>query len=105
MLWCQQKVIDFSLSEINPNLGRLFRGSFWGGGGVGVGSKITPYLKLVRIMLGTWNLVDKYTHILVSENIPFSTKALADVSIFFAKNLHFLGKIVSLLNAIVSELC
>ena len=35
--------------SFNPNLGGLFRGSFWGGGGGG-GCKITPCLKLVRIM-------------------------------------------------------
>ena len=43
---------------INSNLGVLFRGSFWGGG-----QKITRCLKLVRIMLETWHLVRKYTHI------------------------------------------
>ena len=44
---------------LNPNLGWLTpSGTFWGGGG---GSKITPpYMKLVRIMLETWNFVRKY---------------------------------------------
>ena len=48
---------------INPNLGVLFRGSFWGGGG-GMGVKITPHprQKLVRVMLETSNLWRKYTH-------------------------------------------
>ena len=37
---------------------------FWGDGGSeeGEGGKFTPCLKLVRIMLETWNLVYKYTH-------------------------------------------
>ena len=41
-----------------------------------------------------------------SENIPFSTKAflIVLISAFFAKNLRFLAKIVSLLKAIVWEL-
>ena len=40
--------------SLNPNLGGLFRGSFWGGG------KITPpCLKVVRITLETWNLTLK----------------------------------------------
>ena len=34
--------------SFNPNLGGLFRGSFWGGGGGVV--KLPPCLKLVRIM-------------------------------------------------------
>ena len=49
----------------NPNLGRLFRGSFWGGGWGG-GSKNNPppsSLKLVRIKLEISNLARKYTHI------------------------------------------
>ena len=41
---------------VNPNLGELFRCSFWGGGGGGGG------LKLVKITLEIWNLVSKYTH-------------------------------------------
>ena len=44
---------------INPNLGGLFRGLFWEGGGV----KLPPYLKLVRITLETSNLARKYTPI------------------------------------------
>ena len=44
------------LHSVNPNLGGLFRGLFWGIGGGG-GSKITPLprLKFVRIMLQSWN--------------------------------------------------
>ena len=45
-LWCI--VTDY----FKPNLGELFRGSFCGDGG-GEGVKITPCLKLVRIMLET----------------------------------------------------
>ena len=45
---------------VNPNLGGLFRGSFLGGG---KGGKITPRLKLVRIMLESSNLARKYTPI------------------------------------------
>ena len=51
-----------------PNLSGHFRGSFWsesgggGGGGVGAGGKITPRLKLVRVMLQTLILTHKYTH-------------------------------------------
>ena len=47
-------------------LGGLFRGSFWGGA-----SKITPCLKLVRIMLKTWNLARKYTRIWRSRKFAF----------------------------------
>ena len=45
-------------NRFNPNLGGLFRGSFYGGGGGGGGS-ITPSKKLVEIVLETWNLVLK----------------------------------------------
>ena len=48
-----------------------------------------PYLKLVRIMLKTSNLARKYTRTyVVSENIPFSIKALLILlmSAFFGKN-------------------
>ena len=53
--------------------------------------KITPSkcLKLVIIMLETWNLERKYTHSpVVSENIPVSAKALLILlmSAFFVKN-------------------
>ena len=55
LLSCE-KFIFFSF---NSNLGGLFRGSFWGE----VGKITPPSLKLVRIVLETWNLVRKYTHI------------------------------------------
>ena len=48
------------------------------------------------------------THIyVVSENIPFSTKALLIflISISFFKKQHFLAKIKPLLKAIVLQLC
>ena len=54
------------------------------------GSKTTPCLKLVRIMLESSNLAGKYTHTyLVSENIPFSIKALLILlmSAFFCKKI------------------
>ena len=46
---------------LEPNLGGLFRGSFWGGRR-GIPSP-TPCLKLVRIMLETSYLACTYTHI------------------------------------------
>ena len=49
---CLRKPIDSHW--FNPNLGVLFRGLFWGGWG------LSPCLKLVRIMLETWNLARKY---------------------------------------------
>ena len=89
-----QKLMSWVVS-FNPNLGGLFRGSFWGGRGRGV-VKITPlpipYLKLVRIMLKTSNLARKYTRTyVVSENIPFSIKALLILlmSAFFFKKAAF----------------
>ena len=47
--------------QINPNLGGLFRGSFWGGRGVKLPPP--PCLKLFRIMVETSNLAGKYTPI------------------------------------------
>ena len=52
--------------EFNPNLGELFRGSFWGEEGVILPPSPhppSPCLKLVRIMLETSNLAGKYTSI------------------------------------------
>ena len=48
----------FSLLFIDPNLGGLFKGLFWGG------FKITPHpwIELVRIILEAWKLVLKFTH-------------------------------------------
>ena len=60
---------DFSMmvAFIKPNLGGLFRGSFWGSQGGVTPTPLPPQrppcLKLVRIMLETLNLTDKYTHI------------------------------------------
>ena len=74
------------------------------------GGKITPHpcLKLVRIMLEIANLTHKYTHICSFRKYIFYYQGLlnfADVSIFFGKNKRLLAKIVSLLKAIVWELC
>ena len=51
--------------ELNPNLGRLFRGLFFKvcvGGGKII-PPLPPCLTLDRIMLKTWNMVLKYKHI------------------------------------------
>ena len=58
-------------------------------------------------MLKTWNLVVHTPIYLVSENVPFSARTVLILlmSAFFAKNQHFLVKIVPLLKAIVWELC
>ena len=95
---------EFSL---NSNLGGLFRGSFWGvyvcvGVGGEGGLKLSPCLKLVRIMLETWNLVREYKHIYSFRKYTFWYQGPLN---FFAKNLHFLAKILPLLKAIVWELC
>ena len=66
--------------------------------------KITLCLKLVRIMLETLNLVRKLTHICSFRKYTFQDQALlnfADVSIFFAKNQHYLAKMAPLLKATV----
>ena len=73
---------------LNFQKGGLFRGSFLRGGGVKLPP--SPRLKLVTIMIKTWNLVRKYTHTyVVSENITFSTKALF---ISFCEKSAFFGK-------------
>lgn len=46
---CISFTLHFIWSQLNPNLDRIFRGSFCGGSG---GIKM-PCLKLVRITLGT----------------------------------------------------
>ena len=61
MVYCE---INFNF---NPNLGGIFKGSFWGG----VDGKITPCLKLVRIMLETWNLARKYKSICIFKKYIF----------------------------------
>ena len=61
--------------------------------GVGSGDKITPRppptlcLKVVRIMLGTWNLIRKYTHIYFQK-----IYLLVNILSFFCKNSAFSGK-------------
>ena len=88
---------------INPNLGSFFRSSFWGGRG-----KITPCLKLVRIMLEKSNLARKYTPLCNFRKCPFEfldPLNFADVSIFLQKISVFLSKKVPLLKAIVWKLC
>ena len=75
-----------TISKILINLYlTLIWGSFWGWGGEGV------------------KLTTKYA---VSENIPFSTKAVLILlmSAFFWKSQRFLAKILLLLKAIVWEL-
>ena len=76
------------MTIFNSNLGGFLRVSFWGAQGEGL--KVTPCLKLVRIMLETWNLVRKYTYA-VSDNIPFSIKTPL-ILLFFYKKSAFFGK-------------
>ena len=93
-----------STLKLNLNLGGLFRGLFWSGRKVGVwcgwGVKLphTSCLKLVRIILETWNLVQKCTHIWSFRKYAFKCQGslnFADVIIFcknsavFAKNGFF----------------
>ena len=69
---------------------------------VGAGGKITPCLKLVRIMLETETWYASTHTCVVLEIYPFVTSLnFADVSIFFAKDQRFLANIVHLLIAIV----
>ena len=94
--------INYSHKEIylNPNLGGLFRGLFWGGRGIKLPS---PYLKIIRIKLETWNLVCKHTHVFNFRKYTFQyqdTLNFADVS----KKINIFGKIVNLLKVIVREL-
>ena len=80
------------IALINPNLGRLFRGSFWGGGG---GMPPPPCLKLVRDMLEAWNLSRKYKFICSFRKYKFWYQGLlsfADVSIFLQKTSVFWPK-------------
>ena len=72
-----------------------------------VGGKITPWLKPLELGKELEiRYVGTYTY-LVSVNIPFSIKTalILLMSAFFAKNQHFLEKIVPLLKATVWELC
>ena len=74
--------------------------------------KLPPCLILVRIMLGTWNLVRQFTHICSFRKYNFQyqgTLNFADFCwcqhLFCKKSAFFLAKMVSLLKAIVWELC
>ena len=74
------------------------------GGGGEVWGKITPCLKLVRILLKTRNLAHKYIlKCSFRKNIFQYQDPLnfADFSIFFAKNKDFLVETISLLKPIV----
>ena len=66
-----------------------------------------PCLELVRIMLKTYNLARKYTTISSFKKYNFQYLGLLILlmSAFFAKNQHFLAKVVPLLKGIVRELC
>ena len=75
---------------------------FAAGGGVKL-----PYLKPVRVMLETSNLVHNYAHV-VSEKIPFITKTpliLLISAFFFCKKPAFFVKNKTLLKGIARELC
>ena len=77
--------------------GGLFRGSFWGmvlgfeGGG---GYNYHPCLTLVKIMLETWYLARKYTHICSFRKYTFGTNALLILLIatFLCKKSMFFGQ-------------
>ena len=62
--------------------------------------KVHPCLKLVRVMLETWNLVRNYRHIWSFRKYTFCTKNPLILMI-----QHFLLKIVPLLRAIVLKSC
>ena len=48
---------------VNPNLGGIIRGgAFWGWAGGEGGVKLSPRLKLVRIMIETWHFTYTQTH-------------------------------------------
>ena len=78
------KPSGYRLSCINPNLGRLFRGLFWYGGGV---KFPLLNLKLKRVMLATSKLARKYTFI--CKFIPISAKTLLNLLLpaFFGKKI------------------
>ena len=54
--------------------------------------KITSLLKLVRIILETWNLVRTYTHISSFKKVSFNTRntLILLMSAFFGKNSTFI---------------
>ena len=81
-------------SDLRPNLGGPFRGSFWGGGGGEL-----PRVKLVRIMLKTSNLAHKYTHTCKFRKFTFKCPD-PQKSAFFGKNNTFTQS-----NIVKGELC
>ena len=94
----QSDEVKLGNSCINHNLGRLYSGSFWGGGGGGI---TTPaYLKLVRIRLEIWSLVRRYIHIYNFRKFSFyyqSSLNFVDISIFLQKiSIYFYSKVLEL---------
>ena len=94
----QSDEVKLGNSRINHNLGTLYSGSFWGGGGGGI---TTPaYLKLVKIMLEIWSLVRRYIHIYNFRKFSFyyqSSLNFVDISIFLQKiSIYFYSKVVEL---------
>ena len=79
----------------------LFRGLQWG---KGVG-KITHCLKLLRIILKTWNMLCKYTHIVSGNLFNTWTPLILLMSALFLKKSVFLAKVVPPLSAVVWDLC
>ena len=72
----------------NPNMCRLFRDFFCGGG------KNTPFLKHIRIMLQSWNLERKYRNICCFRKYTFYYQDplnFVDAN-FFCKISAFFGK-------------
>ena len=111
--FCRYCLQVFSTEEIskchikgcfNLNLGGLFRGLFWKRSQITVKfCKITHCLRLVRTTAETRYLVRKCAHICSFRNYTFQHQvplSFDDVSIF-AKNWHFLAKMVVLLKEIV----
>ena len=98
--WFIKNYIAFNPDKVSFPSSR-FRGSFFG--------KITSCLKLVRVIIKTWNLVLRDTHTyVVSERIPFSKKTLLILLIsafVFTNNQQFLSKIAPLLKAIIWKMC
>ena len=108
-LSCNEPVVVFALPQIKrlrysyviPNLGWHFRGSFWARERQNYLHSVLNLLKLCQ-KLEIWYILSNLH--LVSENIPFSTRSLW-CQYFFAKNQHFMVKIIPLFKAIVWELC
>ena len=64
-------ISPFVVRSIRVGFLRVHFAGGGGGEGAGVRGKITPCLKLFRIMLETWNLVRKYTHIISFRKYTF----------------------------------